>query len=403
MSLQEGIYYAPGARPGAAFAIIFLRAEPTADAEKIGTAIQALWDTYRGLKSGNSRDLPGHPFPSGNLTTLIGFGIKAFRIAKAKRAAPEALASYGAFRSPLASGGGPLLSGSGLSYSDDTKVNPATEEVVVQFIADTQLAVRRAVVETWKTLYGAGHSIPTLAISSYFAGFQRDDGRSWIDFHDGVSNLKSTERYSVIAIKATGDPSTAWTQDGSYLTFIRSQVDLPMWQRLSADAQSILVGRAKLTGCPLQSVTQGGIPVPVDACPAAGKSEVGGDDVFRETPANPDARVGLSHVQRANHHREPVEDPGSVRVYRQGYEFLEAHDRSPGFRAGLNFVSFQDTPERIYRLLTHPGWLGSTNFGGIEGPSPESPILLSVLAAGLYFVPPGRDNDRFPGQDIFFA
>ena len=33
MPLQEGIYYQSGARPGTAFAVVFLRADPTADSD----------------------------------------------------------------------------------------------------------------------------------------------------------------------------------------------------------------------------------------------------------------------------------------------------------------------------------------------------------------------------------
>lgn len=224
MALQEGIYYQPGVRPGAAFAVIFLRVDSTVTAGAVGQSIEGLWRIYQDLRKGISRDLPEHPFPSGNLTVLLGFGIKVFGISGVSRVAPEALINYGLFRSPLASGGGPLLLGSGLNYSDDTKINPATEEIVVQFIADTQLAVRRAVVETWKYLFDNSKTPPVLSVSAYFSGFQRDDGRSWLDFHDGVSNLKSSERYGVIAVKATNDPSTAWTEDAAYMAYLRIQI-----------------------------------------------------------------------------------------------------------------------------------------------------------------------------------
>jgi len=395
MALQEGIYYQSGTRPGAAFAVIFLRVDATANALAVSQCLEDLWRVYRGLKNGVSRDLPGHSFPSGNLTVLLGFGIKAFSVPGATRMAPEALNNFGLFRSPLGSGGGPLIVGSRLNYSGETKVNPATEEVIVQFIADTQLAVRRAVVETWKALFDSSSNPPVFSLTAYFSGFQRDDGRSWIDFHDGVSNLKSTERYAAIAVKPTGDPATAWTEDGSYLAYIRTQIDLPEWRRLNPDIQSIVVGREKLSGCPLNAVRADGVGQSVSGCPDTPGGEIGSNDTFRETPINPDPKIVLSHVQRVNHHRGPVEDPNSLRVFRQGYEFLEAWDRSPGFRAGLNFVSFQDTPERLYRILTQPGWLGDANFGG------GNLALLKVLAAGIYFVPRGSDFNRFPGENIF--
>src|ERR1700730_13644134 len=101
MPLQEGIYYQPGVRPGSSFAVIFLRAQPTADAATVGQAIEALWTVYQGLKRGTSRDLPAHPFPGGDLTALLGFGVKAFVILNVKKSVHEALANYGFFGSAL--------------------------------------------------------------------------------------------------------------------------------------------------------------------------------------------------------------------------------------------------------------------------------------------------------------
>ena len=104
-----------------------------------------------------------------------------------------------------------------------------------------------------------------------------------------------------------------------------------------------------------------------------------------------------SHVQRANHHIRPASDFGSRRIFRQGYEFLEWAPEPPGFRAGLNFVSFQDTPARLLKMLTAGGWLGGTNFGGDEQAQPELASLLSVYGAGVYFVPPVVEGEPFPG------
>jgi len=93
-----------------------------------------------------------------------------------------------------------------------------------------------------------------------------------------------------------------------------------------------------------------------------------------------------SHVQRANHHLKPVNDHNSLRIFRQGYEFLEPLDQAPGFRTGLNFASFQDTPERLFRMLTQSTWLG-TNFGSYENdknPLPGMDWFLSVRAAAIF-------------------
>jgi hypothetical protein len=68
---------------------------------------------------------------------------------------------------------------------------------------------------------------------------------------------------------------------------------------------------------------------------------------------------------------------------------------------GLNFVSFQDTPQRVTRLLTWERWLVGTNFGGSENPLPGVDKLLSVRAAAIFLVPPVDENEYFPGESIF--
>ena len=76
----------------------------------------------------------------------------------------------------------------------------------------------------------------------------------------------------------------------------------------------------------------------------------------------------------------------------------------------MNFVSFQDIPERLFRMLTQPGWLGNTNFGGNpnspeegvpEPPGPGMDKLLNVRAAGIYIVPPLSSTEKFPGYSLF--
>jgi deferrochelatase/peroxidase EfeB len=292
-----------------------------------------------------------------------------------------------------------LLRGSGLRYGADVRANMATEAFCVQAIAETKLATDRVVVETWKAL--ADHVNPELGaaplqLTTFYLGFQRNDHRSWIDFHDGLSNLRSADREDVIAIAAGADQ--AWAVGGTYLAFLRLAVDLPGWRRLSRRDQELAVGRDKLSGCPIVEV-DGERLVTDPGCPVAGTQiwESPNDAPFAEPPQTDDTLVRRSHVQRANHHQRPASDSGSRRIFRQGYEFLEWSAGAPGFSAGLNFVSFQDTPERLLRMLTAGGWLGGTNFGGDEEHLPELAGLLSVYGAGVYFMPPVTEGERFPG------
>ena len=83
--------------------------------------------------------------------------------------------------------------------------------------------------------------------------------------------------------------------------------------------------------------------------------------------------------------------------------YAAEHAERTGFRAGLNFVSFQDTPARVLRMLTAGGWLGGANFGGDEQRLPELANLLSVYGAGIYFVPPVVPDEPFPGASALRA
>ena len=219
-----------------------------------------------------------------------------------------------------------------------------------------------------------------------------------------MSNLKSDERLGVIAIKRSPQPAEQWIEGGTYLAFLRTAVDLTSWRGLSRQQQELLVGRDKLSGCPLESRDAQGNPVARSGCPVTGTREVidPGNEAFREPTNVRDPILSQSHVQRANHHVGPVNDRNSLRIFRQGYEFLEPLEMAPGFRVGLNFVSFQDTAQRLFRMLAQDGWLGRTNFGGDpNAPLPGTDQLLSVRAGGVFLVPPVVAGEPFPGASIF--
>ena len=305
MTLQEGIYHRT--RPGAFFGILFLRVDPEQPAKDAGAILAELWARYDQLRRGDLPQLPGHPVPDGDLTVLIGFGFNLFARDDIQRSAPPELERFGRFRSPEPGGGGLLLTGAGLHYATDVTKNPATEDVVIQIIANSQLAVNRAIVETWDLLTTSQPVVagvaPPVQLGAFYLGFQRDDGRSWIDFHDGVSNLRREERPSVIEIKPSGDPAHSWADGGTYLTFIRTEVDLATWRSIPRTTQERLVGRDKLTGAALERVA-GRNNVAVVGCPVPGTTEVidRGNEAFRDVPTVSNPTILASHVQRANHH-----------------------------------------------------------------------------------------------------
>ena len=402
--LQDGIAYEKGKRPGAFFGIVFLQAAPECSAQRAGAMLGALWSMYEGLKAGRVPDLDPVvvPHEDDHLQVLFGYGPNAFGLDGVAEPAPAGFEGN-LFRSPQGRGG-PLLPGAGLHYAGDVGANPATEHVCVQLTANAKLAVDRAVVETWKLLLDhvdPATGIAPLSITAFYLGFQRSDRRSWIDFHDGLSNLEASERSQVVAVKeSNGD--RPWCLGGTYLAFIRIAVDLPAWRRLSRTQQELLVGRDKLTGCPLTRAAPDGSLATSPRCPLPGTEiwQTPNDGDFAEPPATVGGAVAASHVQRANHHDRRIDVPRSGRIFRQGYEFLEWQEGAPGFRLGLNFVSFQDTPARLVQILGTEGWLGGVNFGGDPDAQPAGiESLLSVYAAGIYFVPPKAQP--FPGASAF--
>ena len=111
--------------------------------------------------------------------------------------------------------------------------------------------------------------------------------------------------------------------------------------------------------------------------------------------------LSQSHIGRTRHmDKIDSNNPTSRRIFRQSYEFIEPVYNNPvkPFRVGLNFVSFQNDPGRLFFILTDPNWMGNTNFGG-DGSPQSMDKLLSVLTAGVFFVP--SVENPFPGVCIF--
>jgi Dyp-type peroxidase family len=400
-TLQEGIYCTPGERPGKFFALMLLRATGQREARRVGERLGDLWQLYAGLKQGRMPDLEPVTVPveEDELQVLLGLGPRVFELAGAGRDRPDGLSASRQFAT--AKGGASVLVGSGLRYALDVRNDATDAEICVQATGDTKLGVDRTIVETWKLLSDRADPESGLEMAGFYLGFQRPDRRSWIDFHDGLSNMRSEDREAAIAIDARAGEE--WCAGGTYLAFLRLAVDLSAWRQLSRNEQELLVGRDKLSGCPIVA-TAAGDPVTDPACPVAGTQiwQTPNDPHFAEPPRVGDPAVLQSHVQRANHHGEAA-GPGGRRIFRQGYEFLEWDERSPGFRAGLNFVSFQDNLDRLLGILTGEGWLGRVNFGGDPEAQPAGmESLLSAYAAGVYLVPPRATEDEpFPGAGVF--
>jgi Dyp-type peroxidase family len=416
---QEGIYYRKEPHIGNSFLLLFLRIHTTKPSVA-GKAIEALWSLYRNLKNGivEGLNVDVKHRSSGNLSVLIGYGPKLFSIPDIQHTSPSGFDHRWLFRAPAPFGGGTILEGSSLRYSKEVSENHALlDEVVIQFIAEDEFYTMRALVETAKKLYRLrkiGGTEPLL-FSKYYSGFQRQDGRNWLGFHDGLSNMKSSDRGSAIfATTASLDTNDKWLINGTYLAFLRISVALEEWEDLSEELQELVIGRHKLTGCPLKMDSRG-MFVKNGMCPVPGTSEVvdHGNEIFRELPKFATGikkskyrlnhrLLGNSHVSRSEPNPSyPASDPRSSRIFRQGFEFLESTNNYPRYRAGLNFVSFQNTPERLFNILSY-GFRSAGSITPTEVKTPSLESYLAIHSAGIFVVPPFQKGEVFPGSSLFF-
>ena len=174
------------------------------------------------------------------------------------------------------------------------------------------------------------------------------------------------------------------------MAFIRIVIDLPNWWKVPLREQELMIGRDKTTGCPIIGIDKNNIPLKDKRCPVTGSKEVTdkGNEIFRDHPAYGQQKLpaGISDdVLKTSHigamrilDKVSPWEAESNRIYRQGYEFLESTSSFPGFKAGLNFISFQNNPQRVFNIMTK--W-------GMQKNSSDSLKLnryFSVVSAGVF-------------------
>ncbi|MDQ3982991.1 MAG: Dyp-type peroxidase [Actinomycetota bacterium] len=398
--IQDGVFFRKGERPPPHFLFLLVNVRAGTPSKQAAAAVERVVDTLGRLRrDGEISDLQPQEagesaakLPRDNFTFLVGYGARFFD--PRRHDPPLTEAARPEFMTYLARDRGEFAT---IPWAVDVADEIDGEaDLCLQLNGETASAVNRAAVEVWKEVADGG--LP-LQIAGFHSGFQRDDGRSWLDFHDGISNIESSHRLP--ALEADADPE--WMEGGTYLAFLRVAVDLVAWRELTRAQQEVIVGRDKLTGCPLERVdhTNGElVPVPLPGCPVGDGSKRLQRASFFDPPQRNDRLVESSHTHRANQSRA-APGPGSQRIFRQGYEFLASIDED-GPRLGLNFVSFQKDLERLKSVLGLEGWLGDVNFGGPTRPEPGDPPqvpLITLLAGGYYAVPPRAKP--FPGAGLF--
>jgi deferrochelatase/peroxidase EfeB len=415
--LQNGIFYLGTPKIGNSCHVAFVRAGIGTNSSEVGEVLVKLWSMLKNLEKGEVYDLNGvharHLHP-GNLSILVGYGPEIFSIKGVKRQKPLTLTQNTTFKMPSLKGGGPIIENSEISYSKDIVENEAlSEQIILQFVGDNEFITSRASYETWKLLskFHNSQGNDILYLTNIFTGFQRDDRRNWFGFHDGVSNLSSKDRFQVICI-ANNDvtDNDRWTINGTYMAFLRIEFDVDKWNRFNDNDQSIIIGRDKITGCPLIGVDKNKLPIKDKRCPVRGTYEVleKGNEIFREhspfgkqmyLPSGiSDTMLLKSHVGTANPTKEQSDKTNAYRIYRQGFEFLEPIRSYPGFRVGLNFISFQKSPNRLFNILRHSSSKEKMQNQCTDLPSFDS--FFTVRTAGIFIVPPLVANEPFPGARI---
>jgi deferrochelatase/peroxidase EfeB len=418
--IQEGIFYdriSDFKKYGNhSFAILFLRVVEGYNAQQVYYALDKIWHLYDLLKKGILTDVPNCRVPPGGMSVLIGFGPKIFNIQQIRKKIPRDFEGK-QFLSAISEK--PILKGSGIKYSTCCENVGTSEHVAIQFISETQLSTYRAIVETWCHLHGGDKELECLRLTKFYTGFQRDDGRSWLGFHDELSNMKDVkERKYAISINRDSNklkPDDFWAENGTYMTFLRTEIDLDIWRRTGRKEQELIVGRDKISGSPIIGIDRNNNPIVVEnyqrPIPGERYDPKFHDhpDYFRSSSLSDMINVqdtersrdilSQSHIGRVRHiSKVSSKDPTSRRIYRQGFEFVEyLYNEKKPFRIGQNFISFQNDPNRLFFILTDPRWMGKANFGG--SPDLFGKNLLSILSAGMFFVP--AKEKPFPGASIF--
>ena len=134
--------------------------------------------------------------------------------------------------------------------------------------------------------------------------------------------MASSQRLGAIA--APADPP--WMGGGTYMAFLRLRVDLRVWHGLDRGEQELVVGRDKLSGTPLVAVRRDrrGRARPVAGPPLPGRPTDAQLAGHLDPPQTGDPLLESSHVHRANQSRASPEAPAALRIFRQGYDFLDA-------------------------------------------------------------------------------
>jgi deferrochelatase/peroxidase EfeB len=410
--LQDGIYYKEGQRPGSSYCVLFLDIQGNMDAGAIGKELSELWESYDDIKNVIAKGDVYKDNSGGqiDLSILIGYRSRAFSIPGTQKQKPQDFDEKYNFCE--VNRGNAIVTNTSLLYSDGLSENAvASSRIMVQFISNNESTTKFAWTKTSEFLKNYLHDNGNegMYIRKFYTGYNRPDSRSWLGFYDGISNLSSSERESIISIKENNLQTTdLWTLNGTYMAFIRMAIDVERWNKTEERIQERIVGRDKATGCPIIEVNDDK-NVLLPGCPTYGTDSViqYGNQIYRSISDkygnHKDGelrQLESSHMNRMVNAFTKLDSKGEEsKIFRQGYDYLEPSDKYPYYSVGLNFVSFQNNPEKLYNLLLY-GF--SKNYDNeVNKPDLELSDFVRVESAGLFFVPAFSNEDKFPGSILF--
>lgn len=408
---QEGIYYNNGKDIGNSLGVIFLKIKPGSGLQDIMNCIDRLWTLYKELKN----EKKSHHINKKQLeikkkmTVLIGYN-NILPVNKLENFFPNEFLGFNIFNPPNPNGGGLIANGTSLVYAKDIQENhPLTDDIIIQIIGDSESLVYRTIIETWKKTAELDN---ILTFSRFYTGFKPHDKRSLLGFHDGVSNIPTNERYNAIFISNNKNrPSDKRSLNGTYISFIRFEINLQKWMTINNNKQMEIIGRDKVTGCPLSGIDKNGNPIKVNGCPSKGTTDVleSTNQKFRDPNTHKNVyyvennknvkMLETSHISRLYQViKESKKRNKYTGLFRQGFEFFESLDGGQNFRVGLNFISFQNDLNILCDCIKL-GFNKTDNGHNTKDLFLED--FITVRSAGIFFIPSLLKNETFPGSSFF--
>lgn len=258
-------------------------------------------------------------------------------------------------------------------FFNDRQIDPALThgDLAVQITAPTQQAVVRALHQLVLV------SINSLTLRWVQEGYndvlppsddRKADKRNLMGFLDGTSNLDTADP-DVMAehvwVEAGDEPS--WAVGGTYVAVRIIRILVEFWATAALVRQEQIFGRHRESGAPLGQQTETEEPA------------------FERDQS--DVGVPLaSHIRRAN-----PRTPGSARILRQGFSYLNGVDAEGTLDQGLLFVAMQKSLRRGFVEVQ----------ARLDGEPLED--YVRPVGGGFFFALPGVDDGGWLGQQLFEA